>query len=98
MKLDKAILELELDLARSRGEAQRLIKQGSIMVGGCISPCNKRLFPFTCSCGGWRKITNPAEEIAGGEVIRIKDGSWRLLAGDHGKMDQLPGIGWVPAD
>jgi hypothetical protein len=53
--------------------------------------------PYTCNCGGWKKITNPAEDIAPGVVVRIGDGSWRLLTreGITG-FEQVPGIGWVP--
>lgn len=94
MKLAKALVAL--NMARTGGEAQRLVKQGSILVGGCIPPCNARLHPYTCNCGGWRKVTNPTEEIKPDEVIRIGSGNWRFVKDDK-KFDQLPGIGWCPA-
>ena|ERR1035441_3309519 len=96
MKLVKALVLL--NMARSGAEANRLVKQGSIWFGGCIPPCNKRIHPFVCTCGGWKKTTNPTEEINAGQVIRIKDGSIRLLTREDGKQgfDQLVGIGRVP--
>ena len=96
MRLAKAVTSL--NMARSGAEANRLIKQGSILVGGCITLCNARIEPFKCTCNGWKKITNPVEEIDDGTVIRIKDGSWRVLPKD-GKpgFDQLPGIGRIPS-
>lgn len=95
MKLAKALTELKM--ARSGAEAQRLIKQGAVLVGGCVPPCNARLAPFKCVCDGWRKITNPTEEVKPGEVVRVGDGNWRLLKAEgSSKFDQIPGIGWVP--
>ena len=95
MKLAKALVELKM--ARSGAEAQRLVKQGAVLVGGCIPPCNARLAPYVCTCNGWKKITNPVEDIAPGTVVRIGTGTWRLLQRD-GKQgfDAVPGIGWVP--
>jgi hypothetical protein len=96
MKLAKALVET--GMARSGAEAQRLVKQGAIIVGGCISPCNPRKAPYNpCTCGGWRKITNPAEEVKGGEVMRIGCGNWRLLKkeGSQG-FDQVQGIAYAP--
>jgi hypothetical protein len=40
MKLSKALTET--GMARSGAEAQRLVKQGAVLVGGCIPPCNMR--------------------------------------------------------
>ena len=98
MKLFKALVSLEM--ARSNAEAQRLVKQGSVWVGGCIAPCNARKFPFKCTCSGWRKVVNPTEEIKIHEVIRIKDGSFRLMTRDDGVagFDSLRGIGRLLLD
>lgn len=96
MKLVKALVLL--DMARSGAEANRLVKQGSVWFGGCIPPCNARVFPYKCTCDGWKKSTNPIEEVSAGQVIRIKDGSWRLLNRIDGQQgfDQVVGIGRVP--
>lgn len=98
MKLAKALTALRV--ARTGAEAQRLIKQGAIWVGGCIPPCNARLPPYKCVCNGWRKVLNPAEDVPAGQVVRIKDGNYRLmnrLDGQSGS-DQVPSIGWIPED
>ena len=96
MRLAKALVLLKM--ARSGAEANRLVKQGSVLVGGCIPPCNARIVPFKCNCCGWQKITNPIEEISADTVLRIKDGSWRLLLREDGKQgfDQVIGIGRIP--
>jgi hypothetical protein len=96
MKLAKALIELEM--ARSGAEAQRLVKQGCVWVGGCIPPCNARLPPFKCTCNGWRKVLNPVEDVPEGQVLRIGDGSWRLLPSSdpNRKFDQVRGIGRIP--
>ena len=102
MKLVKALTALKM--ARSGSEANRMVKEGSVLVGGCIPPCNGRLPPYKCTCGGWRKASNPAENIDAGTVLRVKDGSWRLLVREGSVKatgtvyDQLPGIGWVPEE
>jgi hypothetical protein len=99
MKIVKALVSLKM--ARSGSEANRMVKNGSVIAGGCIDPCNGRMPPYKCTCGGWRKITNPTEEIPSGYVIRIKDGSWRLLVREGAVKstgtvyDQVPGIGSV---
>jgi hypothetical protein len=92
MKLVKALVLL--NIARSGTEANRLVKQGSVWFGGCIPPCNSRIAPFKCTCDGWKKSINPIEEVSAGQVIRIKDGSWRLLTREDGKQgfDSVPGI------
>jgi hypothetical protein len=97
MKLVKALVLL--NIARSGTEANRLVKQGSVWFGGCIPPCNSRIAPFKCTCDGWKKSINPIEEVSAGQVIRIKDGSWRLLTREDGKQgfDSVPGIGRVPS-
>jgi hypothetical protein len=96
MKLSKALVETKM--ARSGAEAQRLVKQGAVLVGGCIPPCNPRKEPYNkCTCGGWKKITNPVEDVNSGEVMRIGDGSWRLPKKESAQgFDQVPGIAWVP--
>ena len=97
MKLVKALKTL--GMARTGSEANRMVKEGSILVGGCIPPCNARMPPYKCVCDGWRKATNPVEEIPAGTVLRVRDGRWRLLTGDvPNKFDQVPGIGWVPEE
>ena len=98
MKLVKALTTLKI--ARSGSEANRFIKQGAIWIGGCIPPCNGRMSPYKCTCGGWRKANNPIEDVPAGQVVRLKDGNWRLMTrldGGSG-FDQVPGIGWVPED
>jgi len=97
MRLVKALVLLKI--ARSGAEANRLVKQGSVWFGGCIEPCNGRLSPYKCTCDGWKKSTNPTVEVFAGQVIRIKDGSWRLVQREDGQkgFDQLPGIGRVPS-
>jgi predicted rRNA methylase YqxC with S4 and FtsJ domains len=98
MKLAKALTALKI--ARSGSEAQRLIKQGAVLVGGCIPPCNGRMPPYKCTCNGWRKVTSPTEDIPAGQVVRISDGNWRLMnrLDNTSGFDQVPGIGWVPED
>jgi hypothetical protein len=60
--------------------------------------------PYKCVCNGWKKATNPTEDLEAGTVVRVKDGSWRLLVregatGSTGTVyDQVPGIGWVPEE
>lgn len=86
-------------MARSGGEAQRLVQQGGVWVGGCIPPCNARMSPFKCTCNGWHKSLNPTENISAGTVLRLGDGSWRLLIRKGSSaFDQLCGIGHVPVD
>lgn len=76
-------------LARSNAEAHRLIKQGAVSVGGCIFPCNKRQFPYKCTCDGWHKATNPKEDVTSGKVIRVGPmGLYRFVT----KMDRKQGI------
>ena len=98
MRLVKALTALRI--ARSGSEAQRFIKQGAIWVGGWIPPCNGRMPPYKCTCGGWRKVTNPTEDIPAGQVVRLSEGNWRLMNSLDGSssFDQVPGIGWVPED
>ena len=74
-------------LARSGTEANRLIKQG-VYVGGCTKDCGF----FTsgkCDCGGWKKVTNPLEEIEKGLVVKVGNGNWRLMNREGGGWDQV---------
>jgi len=98
MQVNKAMLEL--GMVRSMGEVTRLVKQGAVLVGGCIQPCNMRITPFKCTCGGWRKVTDFREEVLSGTVVRIGKGNYRLLPREDGKQgfNQLKGIGWIPED
>lgn len=117
MKLVKALTALKM--ARSGSEANRMVKEGSVWVGGCTPPCNARRccgdharlhegqpcplpvsLQYKCNCDGWHKATNPTEDLEPGTVVRVKDGSWRLLVravkSTGTVFDQVPGIGWVP--
>ena len=121
MKLVKALTALKM--ARSGAEANRMVKEGSVWVGGCAPPCNARKccgdhaklhegqpcplpvsMQYKCNCDGWRKATNPTEDVQPGVVVRVKDGSNRLLVregatGANGTVyDQVSGIGWVPEE
>lgn len=95
MKISKALVEL--GLARSGGEANRLTKQGAVQVGGCASDCT---FFSTgrCTCGGWKKVLNPVEDVEEGIVVKVSSGFWRCLPRIDGRQgfDQLPGVGKVP--
>jgi hypothetical protein len=96
MRLGKVLTETKL--ARSRSEATRLIKQGAVSVGGCEPGCG---FFDTgrCSCGGWRKVTNPVEEVEAGLSVKVGDGSYRLMNKLEGTgWDQVKGIARVPLD
>lgn len=122
MKLAKALTET--GMARSGAEAQRLVKQGAVLVGGCTPLCPLRATPpectcqqqideilqgkeriakpcrvkhGVCTCGGWTKIINPAEEIESGVVMRIGKDDWRLVQreGSAG-FDQVRGVARVP--
>lgn len=94
MKL--ALVLTSSGLARSNGEAARLIKQGAVTVGGCATTCDW----FTtgkCSCGGWEKITDPRADVAAGLAVKVGSGNWRVMTRDNqGKpgpvYDQVPGI------
>lgn len=88
-------------MARSGAEANRLVKQGAVWIGGCIAPCNKREFPFVCTCNGWHKSTNPIEDVPSGQVIRIGNGMGEnrlLVAEGRVGFDQLMGIGRIPIE
>lgn len=69
---------VEEKLVRSRTEAERIIKQGAVSVGGCAPDC---LFFTTgkCSCHGWRKVTKATEEIEIGLAVKIGHGNWRVM-------------------
>jgi hypothetical protein len=121
MKIVKALTALKM--ARSGSEATRMVKEGSVWVGGCTPPCNPRrccgdharLHPgqlcplpiflqYKCHCNGWRKANNPTEDVPAGTVLRVKDGSLRLLVRDGAVKssgtvyDSIQGIGWVPEE
>ena len=86
-------------LARSGSEANRLIKQGAIHVGGCKPDCTF----FTtgkCTCGGWEKINNPAADIQSGLCVKVGNGLYRSVKRIDGRdgVDQLKGVAHVPPD
>jgi S4 domain-containing protein len=91
MRLAKLLVDA--GTARTGGEANRLVKQGAIQVGGCSSSCT---FFSTgkCSCGGWVKITDPVEEIEVGLAVKVGNGMWRTIPRIDGRQgfDQLPGV------
>lgn len=93
MKLFRILVERKL--ARSGGEATRLIKQGAVMVGGCELDC-QFFATGKCSCGGWNKITDPIMEIAPGTCVKVGTGLWRCIPKLEGKgYDQVNGIARV---
>ena len=87
---------VEYQLARSGAEAIRLLGQGAVSVGGCDPSCDY----FTCGkcvCGGWRKVTNPVEEIEPGLVVKIGNGFMRLIPRmGSGGYDALSGVCRAP--
>lgn len=94
MKLDLAMFTSRM--ARSRAEAQRLIKQGAVSVGGCVEDCT---FFSTgkCTCGGWEKITKPNHEVPAGWCIKVGSGFMRTVKREGAQgFDQLRGVGKVP--
>ena len=84
---------VEEKLVRSRTEAERLIRQGAVSVGGCDPECTF----FTtgkCTCGGWRKVTKATEEIEVGLVVKVGNGFWRVMNRLEGSgYDLVNGIG-----
>jgi len=92
MKLDKLLVDQKM--ARSRAEAQRLIKQNAVSVGGCVRDCT---FFNTgkCTCGGWEKITDTQYEVPVGWCVKVGNGFWRTVARVDGRqgVDQLNGVG-----
>lgn len=83
------------ELARSVGEANRLIKQGAVSVGGCDPRC-EFFKTGKCTCGGWSKATSPTQEIAG-QSIKVGNGFYRCLPRLNGPgFDQLDGIIKIP--
>jgi hypothetical protein len=86
------------NLARSGSEATRLIKQGAVSVGGCDPDC-EFFDTGKCSCGGWKKVTNPVEEVEAGLAVKVGDGNYRLMNKLEGTgWDQVKGVARVPAD
>lgn len=94
MKLDKVLVDQKL--ARSRAEAQRLIKQGAVSVGGCAADCT--FFKTgNCTCGGWEKTTDTQDDIPSGWCVKIGKGFWRRVPKLEGEgFDQLNGVCKVP--
>jgi ribosomal 50S subunit-recycling heat shock protein len=92
MRLYKLLVEEKL--VRSRTEAERLIKQGAVSVGGCKADCS---FFSTgrCTCNGWRKVTKATEEIEVGLAVKIGNGFWRVMTRLDGQQgfDLVNGIG-----
>jgi S4 domain len=84
---------VEEKLVRSRTEAERLIRQGAVSVGGCDPECTF----FTtgkCTCGGWRKVTKVTEEIEVGLAVKVSSGLWRVMNRLDGPgYDLVNGIG-----
>jgi predicted rRNA methylase YqxC with S4 and FtsJ domains len=94
MRLAKILVSEKL--ARSGSEANRLIAQGAVSVGGCAPDCD---FFATgkCSCGGWKKVTSPIEEIESGLAVKVGTGLWRIVNKIDGTgWDQVNGIGRAP--
>ena len=89
---------VEERLVRSRTEAERLIRQGAISVGGCSPECSF----FTtgdCSCNGWRKVLKPTEEIEIGLAVKVGNGRWRVMNRLDGPgYDLVNGIGRCRAE
>ena len=87
-------------LARSRTEAERFIRQGSVSVGGCDPTCS---FFSTgkCTCDGWRKVTKATEEIPLGFAVKVGNGLYRVMKAEgRSGYDVVKGIGRsrVPVD
>lgn len=91
MKISKLLVVT--GLARTGGEANRLVKQGAVQVGGCDPDCS---FFNTgrCACGGWEKVVNPVEDVQSGMAVKVGTGMWRLLPRIDGQQgfDQVPGV------
>ena len=99
MKVVKALVEL--GMARSGAEAQRMVKEGMVWAGGCITPCNPRRAPYTrCTCNGWHRAKLPTEDIPEITVLRVKDGNYRFMKRMDGQsgIDVVKGIGRVPLE
>lgn len=84
---------VEEKLVRSRTEAERMIRQGAVSVGGCAPDCSF----FTtgrCTCNGWRKVTKATEEIEVGLAVKVGKGFWRAMTRlDAPGFDLVNGIG-----
>jgi hypothetical protein len=91
MRLNK-VLTLH-KLARTGKEAERLIKQGAVWVGGCKPGCSW-FTDWVCNCNEWTKVVDPFDDVAFGAVVKVKDGNWRCIPRIDGTQgfDQLPGI------
>lgn len=97
MRLTKVLTEM--GLARTGGEANRLIKQGSVSIGGCYAGCSF-ISTGRCDCGGWEKATQPTQDIAPRTVVKIANGFYRTIPKIDGEkgFDQLPGVCRVPEE
>lgn len=86
-------------LARSVSEANRLVKQGAVLVGGCKPDCTF-FTTGSCTCGGWEKVTNPAQDISPGTCVKVGTGFGRTVAKIDGTsgFDQLKGVAKVPSE
>jgi predicted rRNA methylase YqxC with S4 and FtsJ domains len=94
MRLAKILVAEKM--ARSGSEANRLILQGAVYVGGCEPDC-ELLDTGKCSCDGWKKVTSPIEEIESGVAVKVGSGMWRLMNKIDGTgWDQVKGIGRAP--
>lgn len=91
MRINK--LMVDLGLARTGGEATRLVKQGAVLVGGCERDCHW-INTGKCTCGGWKKETDPAKTVPNGSVIKVGTGHWRLLPRLDGQrgFEQVRGV------
>lgn len=87
------IAMFKFGLARSRAEAQRLVRQGAVSIGGCKEDCT---FFNTgkCTCGGWEKIEKPNHDVPEGWCIRVGNGFYRTVKRIDGRpgVDQLKGV------
>ncbi len=97
MKAERAVFVS--GLARSMGEARRMIKQGQVSIGSCRPECQH----IPCDCQGeygWAKLSDPMEEITSGSILKVGPGLWRCLPKiDNGaKFDQLPGTARIGSE
>jgi predicted rRNA methylase YqxC with S4 and FtsJ domains len=87
MKLSDILVEQEM--ARSKAEATRLVKQGSVRVlkDDCVGG-------YPIDPAQWGKITEPRTEIKPRTPLIVGNGHWRLVSRDGAVgYDQLWGVG-----